>query len=227
MRLFFCALAMSAAAFAGAMGGSAELNPVRTHTHVQPRTATQRVVIKLRDVSTTAGTTAQAQSLSPQDRISNLALRTGLTMKGVRSITSRLHALQLQPADSTESIETTLARLRADADVEYAEADGHRYAHAGPPNDPLYPEVSSANSGQWYMQSSMATPAAVNAAAAWATTTGSSALVIADLDTGVRYDHPDLKDVASGGRLLPGYCFISDTFVNNGGTCLDGHVSEA
>jgi len=227
MRLLFCALAVSAAAFAGVIGGSAELNPVRTHTHTQQQSATQRVVVKLREISTAAGTTARAQSITPQDRISSLALRTGLSMKGVRTITSRLHALQLQPTDSTESIETTLARLRADADVEYAEVDGHRYAHAGPPNDPLYPEVTPANSGQWYMQTSVDTPAAVNAVGAWTTTTGSSSLVIADLDTGVRYDHPDLKDVASGGRLLPGYCFISDAFVNNGGTCLGGTVSEA
>ncbi|MBV8854612.1 MAG: S8 family serine peptidase, partial [Sinobacteraceae bacterium] len=39
--------------------------------------------------------------------------------------------------------------------------------------------------------------------------------------------HPDLKAVAAGGRLLPGYCFISDSFVNNGGTCLGGTISDA
>jgi serine protease len=61
---------------------------------------------------------------------------------------------------------------------------------------------------------------------AWDTTMGSTGLVIADLDTGVRFEHPDLQWAGSGGRLLPGYCFISDAFTANGGNCPGADASD-
>jgi serine protease len=45
---------------------------------------------------------------------------------------------------------------------------------------------------------------------AWGITTGSAGVVIADIDTGVRFDHPDLLRAGFGGRLLPGYDFVSE-----------------
>jgi hypothetical protein len=41
---------------------------------------------------------------------------------------------------------------------------------------------------------------ATDAVSAWAITTGSSGTVIADVDTGVRFDHPDLLRAGLGGR---------------------------
>ena len=41
-------------------------------------------------------------------------------------------------------------------------------------------------------------------------TTGSPGIVVAVVDTGVRYEHPDLLSVAVEGRLLPGYDMTSD-----------------
>lgn len=125
-----------------------------------------------------------------------------------------MHAIQVEPVGG-ESIAATLQRLRADPDVEYAEVDQRRYAHHVAPNDTLY------MSEQWYFQpvSSMI-PASIDAQTAWDTTTGSASLVIADLDTGVLFDHPDLLTTANGGRLIsPGYCFISDSFVANNASC--------
>ena len=60
---------------------------------------------------------------------------------------------------------------------------------------------------QWYLQS--AQPAAVDALGAWDITTGDTDVVVAVLDTGIRYDHPDLGRVSNGGRVLPGYDFVS------------------
>jgi serine protease len=97
--------------------------------------------------------------------------------------------------------------LRQDTDVQYAEPDQRRYVHAITPNDPLYSE-------QWYLQVNASTPSAIDATDAWSTTTGSASVVIADIDSGVRANHPDLAS-----RLLTGYCFISDSFVANGGDC--------
>jgi hypothetical protein len=48
------------------------------------------------------------------------------------------------------------------------------------PNDPYY-------SSAWYLQS-------VNAPAAWATTTGSSEITVANIDTGFALGHQDLVD---------------------------------
>jgi serine protease len=44
----------------------------------------------------------------------------------------------------------------------------------------------------------------INAEAAWTATTGSARITVAVLDTGVRFDHPDLA-----GKLHPGYDFVS------------------
>jgi serine protease len=144
-----------------------------------------------------------------------LAARASLTFKQSREITNGLHLLRVQQS-SGESIETTLARLRADPSVESAEIDQRRFPHAVP-NDPLF-------TGQWYEQAVQ--PAGIDVVTAWDTTTGRSDVVIAELDTGVRYDHPDLLAVSASGRLLPGYDFISDPTIANDGDGRDADASD-
>src|SRR5262249_9204600 len=61
--------------------------------------------------------------------------------------------------------------------------------------------------GQWFLQNVEAS--AVDAQSAWDTIKGSNGIVIADIDTGVRYEHPDIGIASVGGRLLPGYDFVS------------------
>jgi serine protease len=119
--------------------------------------------------------------------------------------------MHVLPAVAGESLAATLARLRTDPAVVYAEIDQRRYVHAEP-DDPLYLD-------QWYLQNASATPSAVDAETTWDITTGSTGTVIADIDTGVRFEHPDLLRAAAGdeGRLLPGYDFISDPAVGNTG----------
>jgi serine protease len=50
--------------------------------------------------------------------------------------------------------------------------------------------------------------------------------VVADIDTGVRFEHPDLLAVAAGGNLLPGYDMISDVDVANDGDGRDADASD-
>lgn len=144
-----------------------------------------------------------------------LAVRSNLTLRHSHEITTGVHLIRVQPATG-ESIESTLKRLRADGAVEAADVDQRRFAHAVP-NDPLF-------SGQWYLQSAQA--AAIDAVTAWDTTNGRADVVIAELDTGVRFDHPDLLAISASGRLLPGYDFITDATVANDGDGRDADASD-
>jgi serine protease len=192
------------AALTGTPGSAAELNPVRTHPHRAPAPVAQQLIIKLRAGTAAPGAAAAAPG-EARERFAALAARNGVRLVTHRPITALIQAVHIEAA-AGESAAATLARLRADPEVDYAVTDERRYIHAAP-NDPLYAQ-------QWYLQTAAATPSAVDALDAWSTTTGSASLVIADIDTGVRPDHPDLT-----GRLLPGYCFITDPVVANGGTC--------
>ena len=90
----------------------------------------------------------------------------------------------------TGAVDNVVAALSHRADVEYAEADATTQA-AITPTDPSW-------GAEWGM-------AKVNAPAAWDKTTGSSAVTIAILDTGVKYDHADLQN-----RFVAGYDFVNN-----------------
>ena len=105
-----------------------------------------------------------------------------------------------------------LKAFRASPHVEYAELD-RVYAPADiTPNDFWY-------FGQWHLTK-------IAAPAAWATTTGSSNVIIAICDTGVESTHPDLA-----GKLVPGWNVFSsnsDTHdVTGHGTSVAGTAGAA
>ena len=186
---------------------AAERNPVRQRPAASSEPAAQRLLVKFKDTVAAPGSNPGA-----------LAQRRGVKLLESHPLIAGLHAMRVEPASAAESVQTTLARLRADPTVQYAEVDQRRYAHALP-NDPLY-------AGQWYMHADASAIASVNAAAAWDRTTGTAGLVIAELDTGVLYDHPDLLRADASGRLLPGYDFISDPIVANDGNGRDADASD-
>ena len=181
--------------------GAEEYNPARTHPATESETSVQRVIVKFR---------------SGAEEVEALARHAGVAVQARRQIGPGMHALQVQPQTSGQTLVATLAALRADPAVEYAEPDLRRYPHAVP-NDPLF-------NAQWFLQADQ--PAAIDAVDAWDVTTGSTGVVIAELDTGVRFDHPDLRS-AGGNRLLAGYDFISADWAGAFSTANDNDGRDA
>ncbi len=182
---------------AGQPLGAAEVNPVRHRPAAAAVPQTARLILKLRPAAAAPGAAD-----SPAVQLLRVGGRTGVGLNLLRSITARMQVLEVTAAQAGEGTGATLARLRADPEVEYASVDERRYAHQVA-TDPMF-------ALQWYLQNDPATPSAIDAVTAWDTTTGGAGVVIADLDTGVRFDHPDLLRATQGGRLLPGYDFVSN-----------------
>lgn len=185
-----------------------------------------------------AGAAASAPSLARasqaevsqalQSRASVLGQRHGFALRTGRAVDERT---QVVMADGVPTA-AVLAKLNADPEVEFAVIDGRRRA-AAVPNDPLYlPSPVPANGpvlGQWYLKQPEADRlttgdevlASIDAQHAWDITTGSSSMVVAVLDTGVRTTHPDLA-----GKLLSGYDMIADTTVSNDGDAREADASD-
>jgi serine protease len=203
------------------LAASAEWNPIRTHGVAIGPQASRLVVgfkatsenavsqsIKLRArVEVVRVTQAQTSAADVED----LRHRTGIAMAGSRQITPSMHVLFLQNTLYGADVGAVLAQLRADPTVAFADVDERRYPHAITPDDPLFVATGGAT-GQWYMQTPTAggDAAATDAVSAWGITEGSSGTVIADVDSGILFNHPDLLRAGFGGRLLPGYDFVSE-----------------
>lgn len=189
-----------------------EHNPVAREPRPASVSQALGVIVKLRKEA--EGAVLQKVS-GGQERTRILARRTGLTLSLRREISETLMAniIELRGVDAGEA----LARLRSDPAIAYAALDRRRYAHATTPNDSRF-------TGQWYLRNTEV--AAVNAIDAWDREVGSNGVVIAVLDTGVLYDHPDLGRADRGGKLLPGHDFVSQTHQTNDGDARDANPSD-
>jgi len=90
----------------------------------------------------------------------------------------KIYKIQLD-CESRQSLEEALAEYRSNPDVEYAELN-YIVSADSIPNDPLAPE-------QWALRK-------IAAEGAWSIYAGSPETVVAVLDTGVDYNHRDLRD---------------------------------
>ncbi len=117
--------------------------------------------------------------------------------------------LSLPPNASERALERA---FRKRAEVESAEVDLLVPPDGVTPNDPLYPS-------QWHL-SRIAAPDA------WSTTTGSSGIIIAILDSGVDGSHPDLAS-----KMVSGWNFYDNnantTDVYGHGTKVAGTAAAA
>ncbi len=167
--------------------------------------ASDRFIIKLRD-----------PAAEPLARFMAIGGRTGKTIQYVRPMSGGAHVVRitqgLQVAGSQSTAQTlrlAAQQLMADPDVLYAEPDALMHPMLVP-NDPMYSS-----------QTNYFDPVGgIDLPAAWSITTGSTSVVIAVIDTGIR-PHVDLA-----GRTVAGYDFISDPSVSNDGDGRDADPSD-
>lgn len=186
-----------------------------------------RVIVKFRADS--SALRAQAQSVSEADqhaaRAQVLGKRIGRTLRSGTGLGSHTQVLM---ADNITSA-ALAARLARETDIEYAVVD-HKRRIAAAPSDPLYPNGLGGVTptvGQWYLRAPGGTvQSSINVEPAWTISPNNSGVVVAVLDTGIRYDHADLMRVSLGGNLLPGYDMVSDLFTANDGGGRDSDPSD-
>ena len=190
-----------------------------------PAAPNARVIVEFKSDAALLRTKAGSESADRVERAKALAQRVGVALTAGPAVNARAQVV-VAPGVSSQ---TLAAQLSQQSDVEYAVADERRHKVAIP-NDALYfagPQANGPASGQWYLRPPSAqVPAGIDAQSAWDMSTGSSTIVVADIDTGVRFEHPDLLAVAAGGNLLPGYDMVSDVDMANDGDGRDADASD-
>ncbi len=140
-----------------------------------------------------------------------------------------LELVRLAPGGN---LSRALKAYRGNANVLYAEPD--YVVHASQtPTDPLFPQMwGLRNTGQ----TGGTIGADIHATQAWNITTGSSSVVVAVIDTGIDYTHPDLAanvfsgPICAGGTICHGFNAITgadpnDPLDDNGhGTHVSGTI---
>ncbi len=159
------------AAFWGCAPALAQLE---IEMHQGQQTVARTVLVKFK-------ATAAGESIRQLKQTEDIDVDEGIGGIKVRKLRSR-----------SKGVAALLALLRARADVEYAEPDYVVQAFAVP-NDPFFGQLwGLQNTGQ-LIQGTLGVPGAdISAVTAWDLTTGSRASVVAVVDTGVDYAHPDL-----------------------------------
>ncbi|KRG45949.1 peptidase S8 [Stenotrophomonas panacihumi] len=169
----------------------------------------QRFIVTYRDGSTELAS-ANALGTALRSAAASVPAKGG-TLLGLASVRRLAVGPQLvkadRPLDRAEA-ETLMRRLAADPNVVSVEVD-QLLRPTLTPNDPRLSE-------QWGFGT---TSAGINVRPAWDQSTGTG-VVVAVIDTGIT-NHADLN-----ANILPGYDFISDTFVSRDGDGRDSNPAD-
>lgn len=143
-----------------------------------------------------------------------VAADAGVAVAAVGSAGSALR-VDLPLGSDAATTERMARRLRLHPDVVAVVPNERLRRAAVQPTDPLFAQ-------QWHLQSASAYAGAINATTGWVRSTGATMPVtVAVVDTGVRFDHPDLS-----GKLLSGYDFVSEVNYANDGNGRDADASD-
>jgi serine protease len=152
---------------------------------------------------------ARAAALGMQAQLRPYLVSGPARLAGVSPVI-RTARLRFPSAGAADSMAHVLARDPAVEAVSYnarLRADGGPIHPGTLPNDPNFPNQS------WHYDM-------VGLPAAWSTTTGSSNVIVAVLDNGIRFDHPGIgiaggSALSGGGNLRnDGYDFVSSSAVS-------------
>lgn len=177
---------------------------------------TDQLIIKFKTTSgANAGSVSAAQAEVSQ-HLAALSNAAGLNLTYARAMSGDAEVLKLPQKMTQAAVEALAEKLMANAaalGIESAEPDAVQHILLTP-NDSDY-------TNQWDYQAPASSSYGINLPNAWDITTGSSSVVVAVIDTGIRFNHPDLS-----GRTVPGYDFVSDDQVSNDGNGRDSDPSD-
>lgn len=132
-----------------------------------------------------------------EELIAHLEERQKRVPEGAES--PKLENTYILKTDQNANIQDMAQEYSANPNVEYAEPDYIGCAQMTPPDDKYY-------SSQWGFRK-------IEADKVWDTGNGKTNVIVAIVDTGIKYNHPDLK-----GKIILGY-----DFVNHDGDPMDDH----
>ncbi len=213
----FRPLLLAAALLSAPLAALAQTGASNEEARVIVRFKPQADSVRAKALSARA-TATEARDVA-QTRATALGLRTGHSLAAGISLDDRTHVVLARGMTSAQLAQ----KLAADGEVELAVVDQLR-KHTKLPNDPLFggaavnPEstvggVQARTIDQWYLKApggatNPVVVSSINAPAAWDVTTGTSSVIVAVLDTGVRRDHPDFTNTDGSSKFVSGYDMI-------------------
>ena len=175
------------------------------------------VIVKMKPVAGAIAALA-ARELSPLG-LQSAPRRTSGGELIYQFTTARMFALQSEE-EAQQAVEAIVSELNARDDVEYAQPNWIMYPLDTTPNDPGYAlQWHYFNNGNGANES----PGGINLPRAWDVTTGSSAVTVAVIDTGILPGH---SDISGAPNLGAGFDMISNSFIANDGDGRDADPSD-